>query len=58
MGWSGFSLKWLFIKAAFHQMAFSSNAQFHLVFKTVSRISVALRQAGLASGWPDEGERE
>ena len=32
----------LFIKAAFHRMAFSSNAQFHLVFKTVSRISVAL----------------
>jgi hypothetical protein len=31
-----------FIKAAFHQMAFSSHAQFHLVFKAGSRISVAL----------------
>jgi hypothetical protein len=28
--------------AAFHQSGFSLNAQFHLVFKTVSRISVAL----------------
>jgi hypothetical protein len=36
-----FSSKRLFIKTAFHRMAFSSNAQFHLVFKTVSRISVA-----------------
>ncbi len=41
-GWSAFSLKHLFIEASFHQMAGSSNAQFHLVFKTVSRISVAL----------------
>ncbi len=32
----------LFIEAAFHRMAFSLNAQFHLVFKTVSRISLAL----------------
>ncbi len=40
--WSAVSSKCLFIEAAFHQMACSSNAQFHLVFKTVSRISVAL----------------
>ncbi len=37
-----FSSKRLFIEKAFHRMACSSNAQFHLVFKTVSRISVAL----------------
>jgi hypothetical protein len=40
--WSAFSLKHLFIKAAFYGMACSSNAQVHLIFKTVSRISVAL----------------
>jgi hypothetical protein len=32
----------LFIEAAIHQMAFSANAQLFLIFKTVSRISVAL----------------
>ncbi len=31
-----------FIKAAIHQMAFSSNAQAHLIFKTVSRILLGL----------------
>jgi hypothetical protein len=37
-----FSLvEWVFIETGFHRMAFSSNAQFNLVFKTVSRISVA-----------------
>jgi hypothetical protein len=35
---SGNSSKRQFIKAAIHQMAFSSNAQAHLIFKTVSRI--------------------
>jgi hypothetical protein len=39
---SGNSSKRQFIKAAIHQMAYSSNAQFHLVFKTVSRISLGL----------------
>jgi hypothetical protein len=40
--WSAFSSKRLFIEMAFHRMACSLNAQLHLVFKTVSRISVAL----------------
>jgi len=40
--WSAFSSKRLFIEAAFHRMAFSLNAQLFLIFKTVSRISVAL----------------
>jgi hypothetical protein len=39
---NGFSSKQVFIKTGFHQMACSLNAQFNLVFKTVSRISVAL----------------
>jgi hypothetical protein len=43
----------LFIKAAFHRMAFSSNggissnAQLFLILKTASRISVALLQPKL-----------
>jgi len=47
-------VEWLFIDAAFHQSSFSSNGFFHqmgsissnaqlfLIFKNVSRISVAL----------------
>jgi len=31
----------------FHQNGFSSNAQFNIVFKTVSRISVALQHQKL-----------
>ncbi len=42
LGWSAFSSKRLFIETAFHRMACSSNAQLLLIFKTVSRISVAL----------------
>ncbi len=41
-GWSAFSSKRLFIETVFHRMACSSNAQLFLIFKTVSRISVAL----------------
>jgi hypothetical protein len=41
--WSAFSLKHLFIETAFHLMACSSNAQFHLVFKTVSTILMKSR---------------
>ncbi len=40
--WSAFSSKRLFIEMAFHLMACSSNAQLFLIFKTVSRISVAV----------------
>ncbi len=40
--WSAFSSKRIFIETAFHQMACSSNAQLFLIFKAVSRISVAL----------------
>jgi hypothetical protein len=36
-----FRVECLFIEAPFHHMAFSSNKEFHLVFKTVSRISLA-----------------
>jgi hypothetical protein len=36
------SLKWQFIEVAIHQTAFSSNAQAHLIFKTVSRIFILL----------------
>ena len=49
--WSGFSSKQVFIKMGFHRMACSSNAQFHLVFKTVSRISVALLHQKLFMIW-------
>jgi hypothetical protein len=38
---NGFSSKQVFIETGFHRMAFSLNAQFNLVFKTVSRIFVA-----------------
>ncbi len=48
---NGFSSKWVFIEAGFHQMACSSNAQFHLVIKTVSRISVALLHQKLLMIW-------
>ncbi len=39
---SGNSSKQQFIKAAIHRMAFSSNAQAHLIFKTVSKIFLGL----------------
>ncbi len=48
---SGFSLKWVFIKMGFHRMTCSSNAQFNLVFKTVSRIFVALLDPKLLMIW-------
>ncbi len=35
-------VEWVFIEMGFHQMACSSNAKFHIVFKTVSRIYAAL----------------
>ncbi len=35
-------VEWVFIETGFNQMACSSNAQFNPVFKTASRISVAL----------------
>jgi hypothetical protein len=53
-GWSGFSSKWVFIEMGFHRMAFSSNAQFNLVFKTVSRISVALLHPKLLMIWREQ----
>jgi hypothetical protein len=84
---SAFSSKRLFIKAPFHQMAFSSNTQISCSFQNCNQnfcrtstskviddlVRVTLypitnnppiwsyggsSQAGLASGWPDEGERE
>jgi hypothetical protein len=39
---SGNSLKRQFIEASIHQMAFSSNAQTHLIFKTESRFFLGL----------------
>ncbi len=39
---SGNSSKRQFIKAAIHRMAFSSKAQTHLIFKTVSKIFLGL----------------
>ena len=46
-----FMVEWVFIETALHRMAYSSNAQFHLVFKTVSRICVALLHQKLLMIW-------